>query len=80
MEVELPKIDIVVSEWMGFRLLSEVMLDYLLYARDKDLKPGGLIFTDKTSLFIAGIENVESVSDNVDCEYNRCSESELGCR
>jgi hypothetical protein len=41
-EVELPeKVDIIVSEWMGFYLLHESMLDSVLYARDKWLNEGG---------------------------------------
>ena len=36
-EVELPvdKVDIIVSEWMGYFLLYESMLDTVLVARDK---------------------------------------------
>jgi type I protein arginine methyltransferase len=68
-EVELPKVDIIVSEWMGFCLLSEIMLDCLLYARDKYLVPGGLMFPDKTSLYIAGIEDAERMGSKVDCKY-----------
>lgn len=36
-EVELPvdKVDIIISEWMGYFLLYESMLDTVLYARDK---------------------------------------------
>lgn len=35
-EIELPvlKVDIIVSEWMGYFLLYESMLDTVLYARD----------------------------------------------
>ena len=59
-EVELPfpKVDIIVSEWMGYFLLYESMLDTVLYARDKYLVPGGLIFPDKATLFLAGIEKI----------------------
>jgi len=36
-EIELPvkKVDIIISEWMGYFLLYESMLDTVLYARDK---------------------------------------------
>lgn len=36
-EVELPvdKVDIIISEWMGYFLLFESMLDTVLFARDK---------------------------------------------
>ena len=58
-EVELPfpKVDIIISEWMGYFLLYESMLDTVLYARDKYLQPDGLIFPDKATIFMAGIED-----------------------
>ncbi len=36
-EVELPvaKVDVIVSEWMGYCLFYESMLDTVLHARDK---------------------------------------------
>lgn len=58
---ELPQgiesVDIIVSEWMGYCLLYESMLDTVLYARQKWLKRGGMIFPDKVSLYIAGMED-----------------------
>lgn len=43
-EIELPdgitKVDIIISEWMGYCLFYESMLDTVLYARDKWLKEG----------------------------------------
>lgn len=60
-EVELPvnKVDIIVSEWMGYFLLYESMLDTIIFCRDKWLVPGGLIFPDRATLHIAGIEDTE---------------------
>ena len=40
------KVDIIVSEWMGFHLLHESMLDSVLFARDKFLKEGGLMLPE----------------------------------
>lgn len=35
-DVELPeKVDVIISEWMGYFLLYETMLPTVLYARDK---------------------------------------------
>ena len=34
-ELEVEKVDIIVSEWMGYCLLYESMLPSVLYARDK---------------------------------------------
>jgi protein arginine N-methyltransferase 1 len=44
-EIQLPvdKVDIIISEWMGYFLLYEGMLDSVIYARDKWLVPGGLV-------------------------------------
>jgi hypothetical protein len=41
------QVDIIISEWMGYCLFYESMLDTVLYARDKWLKPGGLMFPDR---------------------------------
>lgn len=44
-EVELPveKVDIIISEWMGYFLLYESMFDSVLFARNKWLQPNGLM-------------------------------------
>ncbi|KAL1114998.1 hypothetical protein AAG570_007821 [Ranatra chinensis] len=60
-EVELPEgigmVDIIISEWMGYCLFYESMLDTVVFARDKWLRPGGLMFPDKACLFITAIED-----------------------
>lgn len=70
-EVELPfpKVDIIISEWMGYFLLYESMLDTVLYARDKYLAPGGLIFPDKATIFMAGIEDGEYKDEKIGCMF-----------
>lgn len=47
------KVDIIVSEWMGFYLLHEGMLDSIIFARDNFLKQGGLIFPDNATIYCA---------------------------
>jgi len=37
-----PQVDIIISEWMGYFLLFEAMLDSVLVARDRWLAPGGI--------------------------------------
>jgi len=68
-EVELPlgveKVDIIVSEWMGYFLLYESMLDTVIYARDKWLVEGGLIFPDRATLHIAAIEDADYKEEKV---------------
>jgi protein arginine N-methyltransferase 1 len=51
-EIVLPvqHVDIIISEWMGYCLLYESMLNTVLYARDKYLAPGGKIFPDRMFL------------------------------
>ncbi|XP_017785936.1 PREDICTED: protein arginine N-methyltransferase 1 isoform X2 [Nicrophorus vespilloides] len=60
-EITLPegieKVDIIISEWMGYCLFYESMLDTVLYARDKWLAPSGLLFPDRCSLFVTAIED-----------------------
>ena len=70
-EVKLPypKVDIILSEWMGYFLLYESMLDTVLYARDQYLNPGGLIFPDKASIFMAGIEDGEYKDEKIGCSF-----------
>lgn len=67
-EVTLPveQVDIIVSEWMGIFLLYEGMLDTVLYARDKWLVPGGLIFPDKARIYIAGIEDAVGKGEKIE--------------
>jgi len=66
-EVVLPvqEVDIIISEWMGYFLLYESMLDTVLYARDRYLKKGGLLFPDKASMYIAGIEDGEYKEEKI---------------
>ncbi len=52
-------VDIIISEWMGYFLLYESMLDCVLYARDKYLTLNGLIFPDRAVIYIAAIEDEE---------------------
>eukprot|EP00828_Plagiopyla_frontata_P002876 TRINITY_DN1064_c0_g2_i2.p1 TRINITY_DN1064_c0_g2~~TRINITY_DN1064_c0_g2_i2.p1 ORF type:complete len:365 (-),score=65.66 TRINITY_DN1064_c0_g2_i2:66-1160(-) len=60
-QIELPvsKVDIIISEWMGYMLLYESMLDSVLFARDKWLVKGGMLFPDKACIKIAAIEDEE---------------------
>ena len=60
------QVDIIISEWMGYFLLYESMLDTVLYARDKYLRPGGLLLPDKAVLYICAIEDGEYRSEKID--------------
>ncbi|KAJ2709617.1 hypothetical protein H4R19_004162, partial [Coemansia spiralis] len=72
-EVELPvdKVDIIISEWMGYFLLFEAMLDSVLAARDRYLAPGGLLAPSASYIYLTAISdddymaNVVNYWDNV---------------
>jgi len=68
-EAELPitEFDIIISEWMGYFLLYESMLDTVLLARDKYLKPEGLIFPDTARLIFAAIEDQDYKEEKINC-------------
>jgi hypothetical protein len=54
--VSLPeKVDIIISEWMGYFLLRESMLDSVLVARDKFLKPGGALYPSHARMYMGAI-------------------------
>lgn len=60
------QVDIIISEWMGYFLFYESMLDTVLYARDKWLKPDGLLFPDKATLYLCAIEDAQYKSEKID--------------
>ena len=45
-------VDVIVSEWMGYGLLYESMLESVLFARDKFLKEGGVVFPSSAEIYI----------------------------
>ena len=67
-EIELPvaKVDIIISEWMGYFLLFENMLNSVLYARDKWLVDGGVVLPDKASLHLTAIEDADYKEDKIE--------------
>uniref|UniRef100_A0AAY5F0D4 type I protein arginine methyltransferase n=1 Tax=Electrophorus electricus TaxID=8005 RepID=A0AAY5F0D4_ELEEL len=73
-EVELPvdHVDIIISEWMGYCLFYESMLNTVIYARDKWLKPDGLIFPDRATLYITAIEDRQYKDYKIHCEFLAC--------
>ncbi|KAH8583324.1 arginine N-methyltransferase [Cryptosporidium sp. chipmunk genotype I] len=79
-EIELPvsQVDIIISEWMGFYLLHEGMLDSVIFARDKWLNPNsGVIFPEKASLYVSLVEiqdfwdkNIEGINNIQGFDYS----------
>ncbi|ELT88074.1 hypothetical protein CAPTEDRAFT_227419 [Capitella teleta] len=71
-EVELPeKVDVIVSEWMGYFLLYESMLNSVLFVRDKWLKKlcltkDGVMFPSHASLYTAPLASHEEFKERLD--------------
>lgn len=67
-DIDLPvsQVDIIISEWMGYFLLYENMLNTVLYARDKWLVPNGLVLPDKAALYLTAIEDAEYKEDKIE--------------
>jgi protein arginine N-methyltransferase 1 len=54
---ELPhKVDVIISEWMGFYLVHESMLDSVLVARDRFLATDGVMFPSKANIYAAAAD------------------------
>jgi len=61
-------VDIIISEWMGYFLLYESMLDTVLFARDKWLISNGegVIFPDKAIMYLCAAEDEVAKADRID--------------
>ncbi|KAL6715165.1 Ribosomal protein arginine N-methyltransferase rmt3 [Lecanora helva] len=66
-EVKLPvtNVDIIVSEWMGYCLLYEAMLDSVIWARDTYLKPDGLMIPSHCTLRLAPLSDPEYIEEHI---------------
>ncbi|KAI9101247.1 S-adenosyl-L-methionine-dependent methyltransferase [Phlyctochytrium arcticum] len=64
-EVVIPvdSVDIIISEWMGYFLLYEGMLDSVLVARDRWLAPDGILAPSRSDILIAAIQDEEWIND-----------------
>ena len=67
-EVELSeKVDVIISEWMGYFLLRESMFDSVIIARDRWLKEGGAMFPSHARMFLAPIRS--GTARQKQCEF-----------
>ena len=64
-EVTLPvqQVDVIVSEWMGYCLLYEAMLDSVIWARDRYLAPGGLMVPSHATLRLSLFADDDYITD-----------------
>ncbi|XP_031374715.1 probable protein arginine N-methyltransferase 6 isoform X1 [Punica granatum] len=60
------EVDVIISEWMGYMLLYESMLGSVICARDRWLKPGGLILPSNATLYMAPVTHPDRYSDSID--------------
>jgi protein arginine N-methyltransferase 1 len=56
-KLPVPQVDIIISEWMGYFLLYESMLDSVLWARDRYLVKSGKMLPDRVTMYLAAIED-----------------------
>lgn len=56
-ELPVPQVDIIISEWMGYFLLFEAMLDSVLVARDRWLAPNGIMAPSQTRILMAALDD-----------------------
>lgn len=59
-------VDVIISEWMGYLLLYETMLPSVIFARDKWLKPGGLILPSHATLYMAPVTHSVRYRESID--------------
>lgn len=59
------KVDIIISEWMGYALLYESMLDSVLVARDRFLRPNGVMAPSQTQMKFALCEASELFKERI---------------
>ncbi|KAJ9149295.1 Ribosomal protein arginine N-methyltransferase rmt3 [Pleurostoma richardsiae] len=66
-DVVLPvdKVDVIVSEWMGYCLLYEAMLPSVIWARDRYLRAGGILAPSHATICVAPAADPEYVADTV---------------
>ncbi|KAH0537713.1 hypothetical protein FGG08_005520 [Glutinoglossum americanum] len=71
-EVTLPvvQVDIIISEWMGYCLLYEAMLDSVIWARDHYLAPDGLMVPSHCTLYVAPISDPDYIADHISFWYS----------
>ncbi|XP_050235475.1 protein arginine N-methyltransferase PRMT10 [Mercurialis annua] len=57
-DITLPeKVDVIISEWMGYFLLRESMFDSVICARDRWLKPSGMMYPSHARMWMAPIRS-----------------------
>ncbi|TRY75107.1 hypothetical protein TCAL_00624 [Tigriopus californicus] len=58
--------DVIVSEWMGYFLLFEGMLDSVIMARNKYLRKGGKVLPNRCTMHLVGVSDRQRYSETVE--------------
>ena len=65
-DIDMPcKVDVIISEWMGYFLLFESMLDTVIFCRDNLLNKNGRIFPDKCNIQLVALGDEEFYNKKV---------------
>ncbi|KAG0175758.1 hypothetical protein DFQ29_007058 [Apophysomyces sp. BC1021] len=64
-QLPVPQVDIIISEWMGYFLLFEAMLDSVLVARDRWLAPNGIMAPSHTRILLAALDDEDLKDDRI---------------
>ncbi|GLJ35076.1 hypothetical protein SUGI_0705680 [Cryptomeria japonica] len=68
-DIVLPeKVDVIISEWMGYFLLRESMFDSVICARDRWLKPDGVMYPSHARMWLAPIRSGQGEQKLLDYE------------
>ncbi|SCM24939.1 histone-arginine methyltransferase CARM1, putative [Plasmodium chabaudi adami] len=63
-ELKILKFDIIISEWMGYFLFYECMINTIIYAKYMYLKEDGYIFPNIVHLYLAGYNDSDYINNN----------------
>ncbi|ESK84801.1 protein arginine n-methyltransferase 3 [Moniliophthora roreri MCA 2997] len=62
---DIEKVDVIISEWMGYALLYESMLDSVLVAKSRFLKPGGIMAPSQCKMMLGLCDASEIVKERM---------------
>ena len=66
---DIEKVDIVMSQYMGYLFYDKALLSRLLKARDRFLKPSGIMMPDCIEVLISGLDYGQSVRIEQDTQF-----------
>ncbi|EGD73286.1 hypothetical protein, variant [Salpingoeca rosetta] len=69
---DVEQVDCIVSEWMGTMLIFEFMVDSVLAARDRFLRPDGLMLPSYSRLLLTPVNAAHMFDDHVSFWKDKC--------